>query len=253
MTLVPAALALLLTWSSTSSLKPTTTEVAVRGRAQTVRLYGPENGDPVVVASGDGGFVHLAPQVSQLLADRGFFVVGVDSRAYLSSFTTRAGALAPGDVPGDFRVFVDAARHGRPGRVLLVGISEGGGLSVLAASDPTLQDALLGVLGLGLPEENELGWRLRDSIIYFTKKTPDEPLFRASDYVTRMGPVPLAAIHARHDEFVPLDAAARLVALASGPHRFWTIDAADHRFSDRPDELAARIDDAVAWTRGQRR
>jgi dienelactone hydrolase len=250
---LPCIFPLVMALLAAPAARPATTTASVRGKPQVLRLYGPEDGDPAVVASGDGGFVHLAPQVSEVLASRGFFVVGVDSKAYLSSFTTREGVLSPSDVTGDFRVFVDAARRGRTGRALLVGISEGGGLSVLAAADASLQDAVLGILGLGLPEVNELGWRFRDSIIYLTKRSPDEPLFHASDYVVKLGAVPLAAIHSRHDEFVPLDVVEHLVDRAAGPHHLWTIDAADHRFSDRPDELAARIDEAVAWIREQRR
>ena len=65
--------------------------------------------------------------------------------------------LAPGDVPRDYQALVDYARGGRSVPVLLVGVSEGAGLSVLAASEPRLQASLLGVLGLGLPDVNELG------------------------------------------------------------------------------------------------
>lgn len=230
-----------------------TTVVTVRGRAQTLHLYGPSEGPPVVIASGDGGWLHLAPQVAALLGGKGFSVVGVDSKAYLESFTTKEGTLSPTDVPGDFRAFVDAARRGRDERVLLVGISEGGGLSVLAATAPDLQDALLGVLGLGLPDVNELGWRFRDSIIYLTKGTPDEPLFHAADYVARLGPLPLAAIHSDHDEFVPLADVRRVLAVPGGPRRLFVLSAADHRFSDKPEDLARTIGEAIAWIRDQRR
>ena len=48
----------------------------VRGQSQTLRLYGVKTGTPVVVSSGDGGFVHLAPVVAEFLASKGYFVVG---------------------------------------------------------------------------------------------------------------------------------------------------------------------------------
>ncbi len=222
--------------------------VVVRGKQQKLHLYGPPGGRPVVLASGDGGFIHLAPEVAAFLGGEGFRVVGVDSKAYLSSFTTGASTLAPGDVPGDFRVFVDQARGGRPTRVLLVGVSEGAGLSVLAASDPALQPSLAGVVGLGLPDVNELGWHFRDSVIYLTHKTPNEPTFRAADYVPKLGTVPLAAIHSTHDEFVPLDEVKRLVALPGGPRRLWVVEAADHRFSGNTAELQRSLREAIGWT-----
>ena len=39
--------------------------LVVRGQSQVLRLYGAKTGTPVVVTSGDGGFVHLAPAVAE--------------------------------------------------------------------------------------------------------------------------------------------------------------------------------------------
>jgi alpha-beta hydrolase superfamily lysophospholipase len=175
-------------------------------------------------------------------------VVGVDSKAYLSSFTSGEKTLAPTDVPGDFRQLVDFVRKGGQERVLLVGVSEGAGLAVLAAADPSLQPLLAGVVALGLPDVNELGWHFRDSVIYITHKAPREPTFRASDYLPRLGTLPLAALHSTHDEFVPLDEVKALVALPGGPRKLWVIEAADHRFSDNLAELHRRLLEAIEWT-----
>ncbi len=221
----------------------------LRGQEQTLRLYGPRTGPPVVVSSGDGGWTHLGPDVAAFLETRGFFVVGFDCRHYLSSFTSGSTTLAPTDVPRDYRALLDYARLGRAEPVLLVGVSEGAGLSVLAASDPGLQASLRGVLALGLPDVNELGWRFFDSTIYVTHKTPNEPTFKAADYVPRLGTVPLAAIHATHDEFVPVEEAKRLMALPGGPKRLVILEAADHRFSDKQAELQKAMLEAVEWMR----
>ena len=227
--------------------------LVVRGKAQTLHLYGPRDGRPAVVASGDGGWIHLGVEAAAFLASQGYFVVGVDSKAYLSSFTSGSRTLAASDVPADFRVFVDRARSTRPEPVPLVGVSEGAGLSVLAASDPELRKDLLGVLGLGLPNENELGWRWRDAIIYLTKKAPNEPGFKAADYVPRLLDLPLAAIHSTHDEFVPLEEVKALMSGPGGPRRLWVLEAPDHRFSGRGAELNRRILEALEWMRTERR
>jgi pimeloyl-ACP methyl ester carboxylesterase len=219
----------------------------VRGQEQTVRLYGPRTGPPIVVSSGDGGWTHLGPDVAAFLETRGFFVVGFDCKHYLSSFTSGAKTLAPADVPIDYRSLIDYARGGRAEPVLLVGVSEGAGLSVLAASDPGLQPSLRGVLALGLPDLNELGWRFSDSMIYVTHKAPNEPMFRAADYVPRLGATPLAAIHATHDEFVPVDEVKRLMALPGGPKKLVILEAADHRFSDNQPALQKAVLEALDW------
>lgn len=220
---------------------------AVRGKAQVLRLYGPRTGTPVVVTSGDGGFVHLGPAVAEFLASKGFFVVGVDAKAYLSGFTSGSKTLAPTDIPGDYRAFVDRARQGKDVRVALIGVSEGAGLSVLAAADPDLRKSLAGVVALGLPDVNELGWRWRDSIIYITHQSPDEPSFHAGDYVAKLGDLRLAALHSTHDEFVPLEEVRKVLGGPAPTRRLWLIEAADHRFSNNQPELQKRLLEALEW------
>src|SRR5688572_23819999 len=53
---------------------PTTQQITLRGREQTLLIYGMRGGDPVIVSGGDGGWVHLAPHVAEVLAGQGFFV-----------------------------------------------------------------------------------------------------------------------------------------------------------------------------------
>ena len=67
---------------------PQTQTVSIRGRDQALHLYGTRGGRPVIVSSGDGGWIHLAPHVAHVLSENGFFVVGFDAKAYLESFTS---------------------------------------------------------------------------------------------------------------------------------------------------------------------
>ena len=136
----------------------------VRGHAQSLRLYGTRGGPPVIVSSGDGGWMHLGPHVAETLAARGFFVVGFDVKAYLESFTSGNVTLSPADEPGDYKVLADYAARGATQKPILIGASEGAGLSVLAATDPQTKRSIAGVIGLGLPDLNELGWRWTDSL-----------------------------------------------------------------------------------------
>ena len=124
-------------------------------------------------------------------------------------------------------------------------VALGAGLSVLAAIEPLTRGLVRGVIALGLPDLNELGWRWTDSIIYITKGTPREPTFRISTIIDRLAPVPLAAIHATGDEYVPLEEARAVMDRAGEPKRLWIVEASNHRFGDNRAEFDWRMNHAV--------
>jgi hypothetical protein len=223
-----------------------TETIGIRGHAQSLRLYGTRGRAPVIVSSGDGGWIHLAPHVAEVLASR-FFVVGFDAKAYLESFTSATGTLRPEDEPGDYKVLAEFAGRGATQKPILIGISEGAGLSVLAATDPQTKLSITGVLGLGLPDLNELGWRWKDSLIYLTHGMPHEPMFSTAAIVERVGPTPLGAIHSTRDEFVARAEVERVLAAAREPKKLWLVNASDHRFSDNLAEFDRRLLEAIAW------
>ena len=224
-----------------------TETLTIRGHAQSLRIYGVRGGPPVIVSSGDGGWIHLGPHVAEVLAAKGYFVVGFDARAYLSSFTSGRTTLRPEDEPGDYKLLADFAARGSAQRPILVGVSEGAGLSVMAATDPATRAAIGGVLGLGLPDVNELGWRWKDALIYVTHGIPNEPTFRTATLVDRVAPAPLAAIHSTQDEFVPISEVQRIFAAAKDPKKLWVVTASDHRFSNNLPEFDQRLLEALAW------
>jgi pimeloyl-ACP methyl ester carboxylesterase len=232
-----------LAWSQTKQA------IVIRGHEQTLHVYGSPRADPVIVSSGDGGWIHLGPHVAEFLSRRGFFVVGFDVRGYLESFTAARSTLRTEDEPGDFKVLADFVRMQTGRKPLLIGVSEGAGLSVLAATDPQTKAVIAGVIGLGMPDLNELGWRWKDALIYLTHRTPDEPTFSVASIVDRVAPAPLAVIHSTHDEFVPVADIQRVLRGAKDPKRLWIVSASDHRFSDHLDEFDRRLLEAIAWVK----
>lgn len=234
-----------------SASAQTTETLSLRGHGQVLRLYGTRGGQPVIVSSGDGGWIHLGPHVAEVLAAKGYFVVGFDVKAYLTSFTTRQATLRPEDEPGDYRALAEFAARGSQKRPILVGVSEGAGLSVLAATDAATRSAIGGVVGLGLPDINELGWRWRDALIYVTHGMPNEPTFSTASVASRVAPAPLAAIHSTTDEFVPVAEVQRVMAAAREPKKLWIVKAADHRFSDNLPEFDQRLFEALEWVTKQ--
>jgi fermentation-respiration switch protein FrsA (DUF1100 family) len=226
----------------------TTDIVTLRGHPQLVHLLGTRgSSSPVIISSGDGGWIHLGPHIAQVLAARGYFVVGFNAKEYLKSFTTNTNTLQPAEVPGDYRELVHYAADGSSAKPILIGVSEGAGLSVLAAADGPTKAAVGGVIAIGLPDVNELGWRWKDAWIYVTHGIPNEPTFSSATLVGRMAPLPLAAIHSTRDEFVPVSQVQQMMSRASDPKKLWVIQAADHRFSDNLSELDRRLIEALTW------
>jgi pimeloyl-ACP methyl ester carboxylesterase len=221
--------------------------LALRGHEQKLNLSGPPSGDPVILTSGDGGWVHLAPHIASVLSSRGFRVFGFDAKAYLTSFTSGSTTLDPTLEPEDYAVLAELAGRSTSKKPVLIGVSEGAGLSLLAATSWRVKTLIAGVLGVGLPDVNELGWRWQDSVIYFTHKVPNEPTFSTSAVAANVTPVPLAAIHSTKDEFVPIAVVQRIIGNANEPKRLWIVDAADHRFSNNTQEFDARLLEALDW------
>jgi dienelactone hydrolase len=185
--------------------------------------------------------------VAEVLSAKGFFVVGFDAKAYLEGFTSSSTTLRVEDEPSDYKTLIDFARRESGQRPLLIGVSEGAGLSVLAATDRANKDAIAGVIGLGLSDLTELGWRWKDMVIYLTHGKPNEPTFSVKAVVERIAPIPLAAIHSTRDEYVPLPEAQQVLEVAREPKRLWVVSASNHRFSDNVAEFDRALLDAITW------
>jgi hypothetical protein len=168
-------------------------------------------------------------------------------KAYLERFTSGPQILRPDDEPGDYSAIADFAAKGSNTKPILIGLSEGAGLSVLAATNPHMKTRIAGVIGLGLPDRNELGWHWKDDVIYLTHGTPHEPTFSVAEIVGRVAPVPLGAIHSTRDEFVPLAEVQHVLERAGEPKKLWVVKAANHRFSDNLAEFDQRLLEAISW------
>lgn len=227
--------------------------LAIRGQQQSLRVYGTRGGPVAVVASGDGGWIHLGPYVAEFLSSQGYFVVGFDSKAYLSSFTKGGTTLSPTDVPGDFAALLDYASKSTVAPPVLLGVSEGAALAVLAATNAATKAKMAGVIALGLPDKAELGWRFKDSMIYLTKGVPKEPLFSTAAVIGTVAPLPLVTINSTKDEFVSVDEVKRVMSRAREPKQLWLIEADNHRFSGKEQDLNQKLLDAIAWIDAQRR
>ncbi len=247
----PAQAALLLTALILSGAAQTHVTVALDGKVQTLTAYPvPAATQAVLLSSGDMGWAGFVVDVAEFLSSQKIAVLGLNSKMYLESFTSGSSYVQPSRVPAHFETLAEAASRalGVSQPPVLVGISEGAGLSVMAAVDPARQPAFSGVIVLGLPASTELGWRgWRDWTTWVTKQNPSEPMEASMGYMGRIAPLPFVSIQSTHDEFVPLETAKALFAAAKEPKQLHLIDASNHRFSDKRDEVHARLLDVLRW------
>lgn len=256
-TLLALALTLVAAAADASSYEKV--DASVRGQTLTLALYRPPAGGvprgTVVIGSGDVGWVGLAVTVAEELSGDGYVVVGINVRQYLGAFTSGKAHLETGNVPADYRLLVEAAR-GRlalPRPLVLSGVSEGAALAVLAAADAANHSWVDGVITMGLPATAELAWRWSDVGAWLTKRDMNEPSFCAFDFVPSVSPLPLYMIQSRKDEYVPAADYQRFSDIAKDPKKLVLIDASNHRFTDRRDDLRRAIADGLAWVKELRR
>lgn len=223
----------------------------LRGKVLTLTVYrpaGPPRGT-VIMGSGDVGWVGLATEMSEFLSDQGYLIIGVNVRQYLGAFTSGKTTLRPDEPPGDYNTLAKflAGRQLLVNPVFLSGVSEGAALAVLAGASEPNHAWARGVLTMGLPPTAELGWRWSDFTSWITKKDSNEPMFMPKEFVARIAPLPLCMIQSTRDEYVT-EADYRLFErIANDPKRFVLIDAANHRFTDKRQELKLQLTACFSW------
>lgn len=247
-----AALAVALTAEGVGSARTSEHfDFPLRGKVLTLTVYRPtgQARGTIFMGSGDVGWVGLAVDLSEFLSDNGFIVVGINVRQYLGAFTSGRTTLTSREPPSDFAAISRflAARHLLVHPVVMSGVSEGAGLAVLAGAAAANHQWVQGVVTMGLPPTAELGWRWTDFTSWITKKDSGEPVFRPKEFLPGVAPLPLCMIQSRKDEYVT-EADYRLFEqVAKDPKRLVLIDASNHRFTDRREQLQKEYLGCLAW------
>jgi dienelactone hydrolase len=225
--------------------------LVIRGRQQDVYFYpaqgGVKDAPKVLFLCGNGGWLKSAPEVAAEMSKTGYDVYGFDTKNYLETFTTDAGALKESDVQNDLAEVAKWMRTRWGERVTLAGQSTGAGLAALAAAAPQNKSLFKGVVAFGLSDKNELGWRTRDDITYITGADPDEPMFSAGDYVGKVAPLPLCIIQSSGDQFVARDESEALFAAAQEPKLYKLVQADDHVFDGNTEGFYEALREGLGW------
>ena len=107
---------------------------------------------------------------------------------------------------------------------------------------------------MGLPPSAELAWRWTDVASWITKRDADEPSFAPHEFIA--GGVAAAARDDSVDEgrgTSPRPTTSGFAATARDPKKLVLIDASNHRFTDRRNELRAAFFAGLDWIAAARR
>ena len=223
----------------------------IRGQPQDVYFYPaegtPANAQKVLFLCGDGGWKGVSLSIAEEMSKAGYDVYGFDTKGYLESFTTDTGALKDSDVQQDLAQVAKWMHTRWRERVTLVGQSEGAGLAVIAAAAPDNQDLFSGVIALGLSSTAELGWSLRDDVTYVTHADPNEPLVRATDYLSKVAPLPFCMIQSSVDQFITKQEVDALFATAQEPKLYKVVEAQNHSFGGNLDGFFQALREGLSW------
>jgi len=252
-TLVGATMALC--WATLAAAQPPTQEpvpgkndVTIRGEHQEV-YYLPATGNPlrrtILYAPGIGGWKGWAITVGETMASWGYDVYGLDTKVYLDSFTTKSSNLSEADITRDMQALGEWASRGSTTPVIFVGWSEGAGVGVLALAGAE-KKPFVGLATFGLEDSNVIAWHWSENLTSIVKK-PHEPTFQASDYMEKIAPLPLMMIQSTHDQYVDVDEAKRLFAVAHDPKRFELVQADNHRFDGNHDQFFLVLREGLQW------
>jgi hypothetical protein len=206
----------------------------------------------LVYATGDGGWHRKDVDVYRHLVAFGYPTVGFDARDYVTHLGAR-DATTPARLAADYERIIAAAKDALrlPGGypVVLVGVSRGAGLSVVAAGQRDLRPSIGGVLAVALTKEEEyvkILPRLRRR-----GRPPTGPeMVEVYDYLPRLAAMPIAVVQSTRDNYLPASAA-RVLFGPDNPHRWLQpIQARNHSFGGARPQLYDAMDRSLAWIAG---
>jgi dienelactone hydrolase len=211
-------------------------------------------GTPLLLyATGDGGWRGKDVDTYRRLIRWGYPVAGFSAPSYLNNLGFVSGTTTPVRLAMDYRRLIEFAKQtlSLPAstRTVLVGVSRGAGLAVVAAGRPELNVELGGVVAVALTKEEEY---VRQYNVKPGRTPTDMPTrevveFQTYEYLDRLRDLPLVVIQSTGDDYLPAAAARELFGADTGLRRLVPIDSRDHSFDGAREALYAQMADALTW------
>ncbi|MBZ5497138.1 MAG: hypothetical protein LAP85_12100 [Acidobacteriia bacterium] len=209
----------------------------------------------IIYATGDGGWLGLGHDIFDWLTQWNYPVVGFSSRAYLKNLgaVSDTDTTTPRRLARDYENIIGFAesRLGLPSTtsLILVGLSRGAGLSVVAAGEGMLDQNLAGLLAIALTKEEE-------HVIRYRRRAPksanDPPRLEGVQietyrYLNRLVSFPVMVLQSTNDGYLPAEAARRLFGPDTALRRLRAVEAANHGFRNGCQALYRDAQDALKW------
>jgi hypothetical protein len=208
----------------------------------------------IVYATGDGGWHGLGEQIFKWLLSSGYPVAGFSAKGYLKNMGYVSNTTTPERLVEDYQLIIEFAetrlRLPPSTRIILVGVSRGAGLSVVAGGEGTLRRELAGLVAIALTKEEEYVRRYR------TRRGPDGKRHRelveiqTYRYLNRLTDFPVSVIQSTGDNYITAEGARKLFGPDTELRKLHPVAARNHRFSGGCDELYTQIVAALDWVHG---
>lgn len=200
----------------------------------------------LVYATGDGGMHRKDLDTYRHLAALGDPIVGFDARDYVKHLG-RDMTTTPERLARDYSEIIVRARQalGLDAHcpVVLVGVSRGAGLAVVAAGQ--LRNSITGVVAVALTQEEEyVRWH---RYVPLPHETHPPVMVDVYEYVAQLANLPIAVVQSTHDQYLPA-AEARERFGPDTPYRWLqAIDASNHNFSGARARMYDAVRSALDW------
>jgi fermentation-respiration switch protein FrsA (DUF1100 family) len=204
----------------------------------------------LVFATGDGGWRGYDLDAYRHLVSWGYPVAGFSAPEYIKYLRGEDATTTPVRLATDYMLIVELARRelrlAPDTPVILVGVSRGAGLSVVAAGQRLLQPELAGVLAVALTKEEEhVRFRRRRS----SNASSESLMLQTYEYLPNLDVVPLEVIQSTNDNYVTASEARELFGRDSAHRRLIPIESKNHSFSDAREDLYAAMEQSLEWLR----
>jgi pimeloyl-ACP methyl ester carboxylesterase len=206
----------------------------------------------LVYATGDGGMHRKDLATYRQLVATGDPIVGFDAHDYVKHLGTGSATTTPERLAADYRQIIERARQalgvdvGRA--IVLIGVSRGAGLAVVAAGG--LHQAISGVVAIALTHEEEYVRWYRHLPLPHDGHQPE--MVDVYEYLGQVRDLPIAVIQSTHDKYLPA-AEARIQFGPDSPFRWLQpIEANNHNFAGARDRMYEAMKSALTWVMTRR-